>query len=95
MKGLFASLLIATAASAQAAEPNLDRLSNGIHSLSNAFLCDTFKGVRTGLGNAIETQCTQRAAAEFAAIPDQKTLRECIKPGNVIDEDVRKCMKGM
>jgi len=28
-------------------------------------------------------------------VPERKTLRECIKPGNVIDDDVRKCMKGM
>lgn len=95
MKGLFASMLMATTLSAQATELDRGLIGNGINQLSNAIVCDTFKDAQSGVGRAIRTQCANRASAQFAAMPERKSLKECIKPGNVIDDDVRKCMKGM
>ena len=95
MKGLFAGLLIMTIACAHAAEPERSMLANGIHRLSSTFVCDAFKGDRSSFGKTMQTRCANQAAAEFAALPERKSLKDCIKPGNVIDDDVRACMKGM
>ena len=95
MKGFLVSTLLVASVSAQAAEPNRGPLGSSINQLSRALVCDAFQNGLTGVGKAIKDQCADQAAAEFAAVPERKTLRECIKPGNVIDDDVRKCMKGM
>jgi hypothetical protein len=95
MKGLIASLLLINAAAIHAAEQDRSTLGNGIHQLNNAFLCQAFKGDRTSFGKGMQTRCANQAAAEFVALPELRSLKDCIKPGNVIDEDVRKCMKGL
>jgi len=95
MKGFLVSTLLVVSVTTQAAEQNRGLPGNGINQLSNAFVCDTFRGDLSGVGKTIQAQCSKRAATDFAAMPERKSLRECIKPGNVIDDDVRKCMKGM
>ncbi|MBC3953672.1 hypothetical protein [Pseudomonas triticifolii] len=67
-----------------------------IHALSNAFACDILAGTR--LNQA--PQCRNRDnpaltdSRDIDKAADRKSLRECIKPDNLIDDDVRKCMKG-
>jgi hypothetical protein len=95
MKGFLVATLLVASVSTQAAKPNRGLLGSSINQLSRALVCDTFQNDLTGVGKAIKAQCANQAAAEFAAVPERKSLRECIKPGNVIDDDVRKCMKGM
>lgn len=63
--------------------------------LANASLCESYKGDTSSFGKVMNQQCRARQRADFDAIQDQKTLKDCIKPGNVIDDDVRKCMKGI
>ena len=63
--------------------------------LANASMCESYKGDKSALGRAMNKQCRDRAKAEFEEIQDEKPLRDCMKPGNVIDDDVRKCMKGL
>jgi len=63
--------------------------------LANASLCESFKGDRSAFGQAMNKQCQNRKRADFDAIQDEKTLKDCIKPANLIDDDVRKCMKGI
>lgn len=69
-----------------------------MHTLGNAFACELLAGTR-GFANA--PQCRDRNASalsdyrEFDKSADKKTLRECMKPDNLIDDDVRKCMKGL
>ncbi|KAA3534260.1 MULTISPECIES: hypothetical protein [Pseudomonas] len=62
---------------------------------ANAATCESYKGDTSPLGKAVNKQCRNRAKAEFEDRQDENPLRDCIKPGNVIDDDVRKCMKGM
>ena len=54
-----------------------------------------FKGDDTGLGRAVRKNRRDAENREIRAAPQIKSARECAKPGNVIDEDVRRCMKGM
>jgi len=63
--------------------------------LANASVCEVFRGDRTSFGAGMNRQCRENQRADFDAIQDRKSLRDCIKPGNVIDDDVRKCMKGL
>lgn len=55
----------------------------------------TFKDVEGGMGDAVRAQKRERENKEIRSLPQVKTARECAKPGNVIDEDVRRCMKGL
>ncbi|MBV1810069.1 hypothetical protein [Pseudomonas viridiflava] len=73
-------------------------LSKHIHTLSNAFACEVTAGMpgarkspkcRNGNNPAL----TNSRGLDKTA--DRKTLRECMKPDNLIDEDVRTCMKGI
>ncbi|MCD5972032.1 hypothetical protein [Pseudomonas quasicaspiana] len=62
---------------------------------ANAAMCESYKGSTSPIGIAMNKQCQNREKAEFEGIQDAKPLKDCIKPGNVIDDDVRKCMKGL
>jgi len=76
-------------------EPVAQAIATQTNRLASAYLCESVKGDRSPFGLAMSTQCRNRQRAEFDAIQDQKPLRDCMKPGNVIDDDVRKCMKGL
>ncbi|KQQ55599.1 hypothetical protein ASF84_09665 [Pseudomonas sp. Leaf127] len=73
-------------------------LGKHMQTLSNAFVCDVMAGT-PGINNT--PQCRDRnnpartESRELDRTADRKTLRECMKPDNLIDEDVRKCMKGL
>ncbi len=72
-------------------------LGKHIHTLTNAFACDILAG--TSLSQA--HQCRDKAntsltnSHDLDKAADKKSLRECIKPDNLIDDDVRNCMKGL
>lgn len=91
----FLFLLSCTSVSALAANPVTQPVIIQVQKLANASVCEAYKSDASSLGKAIDKQCRNRARAEFDAIEDEKTLKDCMKPGNVIDEDVRKCMKGI
>lgn len=86
--------LIAAANSATAATPTTPG-SNVITSLSHSATCLMFANDPGTVGKAIRRQGAQQAQQEFARQPDRRTLQECIKPGSLIDDDVRNCMKGL
>lgn len=88
-------LLSCTSINASAADPVTQPMIIQVQKLANASLCESFKGDPSAFGEAMTKQCQNRKRAEFDAIQDQKPLKACIKPGNVIDDDVRKCMKGI
>ncbi|MEE4752723.1 hypothetical protein V2K79_11725 [Pseudomonas alliivorans] len=73
-------------------------LGKHIQTLSNAFACEVTAGMP---GASRSPQCRNRNnpaptnSRELDNATDVKTLRECMKPNNLIDEDVRKCMKGI
>ena len=54
-----------------------------------------FKDDPTLLGKAVRQWHRDNENRTLRAAPQLKSARECAKPGNVIDEDVRRCMKGM
>lgn len=62
---------------------------------SDEIVYQMFKGDDTGLGRAVRKNRRDAENREIRAAPQIKSARECAKPGNVIDEDVRRCMKGM
>ncbi|MOA53741.1 hypothetical protein D3C78_1772430 [compost metagenome] len=54
-----------------------------------------FKDQNTPMGQAIRKNRRDAENREIRSAPQIKSARECAKPGNVIDDDVRRCMKGM
>lgn len=86
-------LLSCTSINASAADPVTQPMSIPVQKLAN--VCEFLKGDPSAFGRAVNKQCQNRKRADFDAIKDEKPLKDCIKPGNVIDDDVRKCMKGI
>ncbi|KPA87553.1 hypothetical protein PF66_05936 [Pseudomonas asplenii] len=77
------------------AQPITQPFTAQVQKVSDAVLCGVYKGQRSEFANVMNKQCRAQARAEFDGLPDRKALKDCIKPGNVIDDDVRKCMKGL
>ncbi|MGV8860135.1 MAG: hypothetical protein ACOH2O_04870 [Pseudomonas sp.] len=95
MKRMLAVLVMTTSAQTWAADPAATALVIQMQRAANASMCESYKGDKTPLGKAMNKQCSNRAKAEFEEMQDEKPLKDCMKPGNVIDDDVRKCMKGL
>ncbi|WP_296259710.1 MULTISPECIES: hypothetical protein [unclassified Pseudomonas] len=95
IKHAVAMLLAATSLSTRAADSVTLPLIIQMQNLANASMCESFKGDASPLGKAMNQQCRHRERAEFEAMQDAKTLKDCIKPGNIIDDGVRKCRKGI
>ncbi|MNF11394.1 hypothetical protein D3C80_2126060 [compost metagenome] len=54
-----------------------------------------FKNQNTPMGKAVRNNRRDAENREIRSAPQIKSARECAKPDNVIDEDVRRCMKGL
>lgn len=82
---------------AWAAPPGKSLGAQVINRLTDAAICSTYEGDTSGFGKAMKKHCSapqRKAQADFDRSANQRTLQDCIKPGNLIDDDVRKCMKG-
>jgi hypothetical protein len=66
-----------------------------IHQASDEFVYQIFKDQNTPMGQAVRRNRRDAENRAIRSAPQIKSARECAKPGNVIDEDVRRCMKGM
>lgn len=95
---LIVALVAGCIASTASADSLRSSIAKNIHRLGNAFACE----VLTGTSSLNKTpQCRGGKTAARVDDPaidnvaDRRSLQECIKPGNLIDEDVRKCMKGL
>lgn len=66
-----------------------------IHPASDEFVYQIFKDQNTPMGQAVRRNRRDAENRAIRSAPQIKSARECAKPGNVIDEDVRRCMKGM
>lgn len=95
MKYATVILLACIHSSAWAVDPVTLPMVIQMQRLANASMCESYKGDTSALGKAMNQNCKNRQRAEFEALQDEKPLKDCIKPGNVIDDDVRKCMKGI
>lgn len=59
-------------------------------------IMQSLSGNDTPMGRAARNNLERQAKAEREANRGtRKTMKECIKPGNVIDEDVQECIMGM
>lgn len=68
-----------------------------IQKIADAMLCGAFEESSSGFAKAMQKRCSapqRKARADFDRSADKRTLQDCIKPGNLIDDDVRKCIKG-
>lgn len=87
-----------TAWSANSVSSIAKPLGRHIGALNNAFACTVMAGT-PGINKAPQCRDSDTPAPvnarEFDKAADKKTLRECMKPDNLIDDDVRKCMKGL
>lgn len=66
-----------------------------LHRASEEVAYQMFKDDPTLLGQAVRQKHRDNENRALRAAPQIKSARDCAKPGNVIDEDVRRCMKGM
>jgi hypothetical protein len=95
MKHATLILLVCASFHSWAADPVTLQMIVQVQKLANASMCESYKGDTSALGKVMNQNCKNRQRAEFEALQDQKSLKDCMKPGNVIDEDVRKCMEGI
>lgn len=79
----------------QAAEgiaPYAKAIGNGI----NRGMMEFMAGTGGTLGEAAKANLVQQdKATQKANRGTRKTMKECIKPGNVIDDDVKECTEGL
>ncbi|WP_416424307.1 hypothetical protein RAM80_00670 [Pseudomonas sp. App30] len=87
-------LAVAAVGPVQAADM-VGAVADGVAQASHALTCSLFAHDKGATGKAIQRSCVRQAQQDFARQPDRRTLQDCIKPGNLIDDDVRNCMKGL
>ncbi|MFB8828363.1 hypothetical protein ACE0DR_01150 [Azotobacter sp. CWF10] len=64
-----------------------------LHRASDELMYQMFKDEDTPMGRAMRKNRRDAENRAIRSAPQVKSARECAKPGNVIDEDVRRCMK--
>lgn len=75
-----------------AARPAAEAYGNGMQRLVNEF----FAGSKGTMGEAARANLQAQEKREREAGRDvRRTMKECIKPGNVIDDDVKECIEGL
>ncbi len=75
-----------------AMRPAAEAYSKGVQELVNEF----FAGSKGHMGEAARANLkTQDQREREANRGVRSTMKECIKPGNVIDDDVKECMEGL
>jgi len=65
---------------------------------SHAVICRMFAGTPDDVGQSVKRHCEEQAQQAHQEPVRQwvaRPLPDCIKPGNVIDDTVRNCMKGL
>ena len=90
MKKMVAMALALTATSSHAEESKPLILQ-----ASEEMMYQMYKDDSTPLGQAVRKGRRDAENREIRSAPQIRSARECAKPGNVIDEDVRRCMKGL
>ena len=78
-----------------AASSHADQPKSLIGQVADEWVYQTLKDQDTPLGQAVRKNQRDAENQAIRSAPQIKSARECAKPGNVIDEDVRRCMKGL
>ncbi|WP_044873495.1 hypothetical protein [Pseudomonas sp. LFM046] len=77
---------------AEAIQPYAKKIGEAVDQTVNEFLA----GTDGPLGDAARSNLQSREQAEREANRGtRKSMKECIKPGNVIDDDVKECIEGL
>ena len=75
-----------------AMRPAAEAYEKGMQELVNEF----FAGSKGPMGEAARANLKSQDRREREANRGvRRTMKECIKPGNVIDDDVKECMDGL
>jgi hypothetical protein len=75
-----------------ALRPAAEAYGKTVNTLVNEF----FAGSRGPLGEAARSNLKSQDLREREANRGvRRTMKECIKPGNVIDDDVKECVEGL
>jgi hypothetical protein len=75
-----------------AVRPAAEAYGNGMQRLVNEF----FAGSKGSMGEAARANLKAQDKREREANRGvRRTMKECIKPGNVIDDDVKECTEGV
>ncbi|HZX15405.1 MAG TPA: hypothetical protein VFF22_00855 [Pseudomonas sp.] len=76
----------------EALRPAAEAYGKTVNTLVNEF----FAGSKSPLGEAARSNLKSQNQRELEANRGvRRTMKECIKPGNVIDDDVKECIDGM
>jgi hypothetical protein len=100
---LLALLAISTCAVAEEEKPLPTQAAEGIAPYAKAIgdginrgVMEFMAGTGGSIGNAAKANLAhQDNALRQANRGTRKTMKECIKPGNVIDDDVKECTEGL
>lgn len=104
MKKIFiALLLITTTANAEEQKPIATQAGEAITPYAEAFgetvnrtMMELMAGGKGLLAEGAHTNLQMQDQRERVANRDtRKSMKECIKPGNVIDDDVKECTEGL
>lgn len=104
MKKVFvALLLIATSANAEEQKPLATQAGESIAPYAKAFgdtvsrtMMEAMAGGRGQIAEAARANLKMQDQQERVANRGtRKSMKECIKPGNVIDDDVKECTEGL
>lgn len=75
-----------------AIRPAAEAYGNGMQRLVN----ELFAGSKGSMGEAARANLKAQEKREREANRGvRRTMKECIKPGNVIDDDVKECIEGL
>lgn len=78
-----------------AASSHAEESKSLLYQASDEWVYQMFKNQNTPMGKAVRNNRRDAENREIRSAPQIKSARECAKPDNVIDEDVRRCMKGL
>ncbi|HEY1027855.1 MAG TPA: hypothetical protein VGE28_09550 [Pseudomonas sp.] len=77
----------------EAVRPAAEAYGKAMNRLVNEYMAGASKGP---LGDAARANLKAQDQREREANRGvRRTMKECIKPGNVIDDDVKECMEGL
>ncbi len=102
-KVLVALLLIATSANAEEQKPLATQAGESIAPYAKAFgdtvsktMAELMAGGNGALAEGARANLKMQENRERVANRGtRKSMKECIKPGNVIDDDVKECTEGL
>ena len=104
MKRIFLAIALASSpALAEESKPVATQVGDALRPAAEAYgktvdklVSELFAGSKGPMGEAARANLKNRDLQEREANRGvRRTMKECIKPGNVIDDDVKECIEGL